>query len=115
MGEDKRYNGWANYETWAVSLWQDNEETSYLYAREAAREAIAAAAECDQVRDGIWPIDRAPVFILADRLKSEYDDARPDVGASVWADLLSAALGEVNWHEIAEQLINEVKFEEGES
>ena len=23
------YNGWTNYETWAVKLWMDNEEGSY--------------------------------------------------------------------------------------
>ena len=34
MGGDKAmsYNGWANYETWNVALWMDNEETSYQYA-----------------------------------------------------------------------------------
>ena len=29
--ETKRYNGWANYETWIVKLWLDNEETSYRF------------------------------------------------------------------------------------
>jgi hypothetical protein len=25
------YNGWTNYETWAVSLWLGNEESSYRH------------------------------------------------------------------------------------
>ena len=27
------YNGWANYETWNVALWMDNDESSYQYAK----------------------------------------------------------------------------------
>ncbi len=35
LGGDKTmsYNGWANYETWNVALWMDNDETSYEFAR----------------------------------------------------------------------------------
>jgi len=28
------YNGYTNYETWAVKLWMDNEEPTYDYWRE---------------------------------------------------------------------------------
>ena len=31
MSQD--YNGWANYETWNVALWMDNDEISYELAR----------------------------------------------------------------------------------
>ena len=27
------YNGWANYETWNVTLWLGNDETMYNFAR----------------------------------------------------------------------------------
>jgi hypothetical protein len=26
--KDARYNGWTNYETWAVKLWIDNDEAT---------------------------------------------------------------------------------------
>ena len=29
MNNEKTYNGWTNYETWAVGLWIDNEQGSY--------------------------------------------------------------------------------------
>jgi len=31
---DDKYNGWANYETWNVALYIQNEESLYLAARE---------------------------------------------------------------------------------
>jgi len=30
---NQEYNGWANYETWNVALWMDNDEISYELAR----------------------------------------------------------------------------------
>lgn len=44
-GQDNRYQGWTNYETWAVKLWMDNEEPSYLHWKETTRAIIAAAKE----------------------------------------------------------------------
>ena len=38
MNEERKYNGWTNYETWATALWLDNERESYDYWREQARE-----------------------------------------------------------------------------
>ena len=39
------YNGHPNYETWLVSLWIDNEETSHLYWRETAEEVLRDVRE----------------------------------------------------------------------
>ena len=34
--ENEKYNGWTNRETWATKLWIDNNEETYLEAREVA-------------------------------------------------------------------------------
>lgn len=93
---EKTYNGWTNYETWVVKLWMDNDETSYRAQGELAEEA----RENDD-----------PQSWLAEHLKEDYEDASTTIleasnsGTSVWADLLGAALNEVNWWEIAEAIL----------
>lgn len=102
------YCGWKNYETWAVSLWIGNEEASYLHWSLEARRAMRRAAKCRQVRQGVWTAEEAKVFLLADRLKKDFTDGSPlaDV-CSVYADLLNAALSEVDWNKIARHLLDE--------
>lgn len=110
---DRTYNGWTNYETWNVKLWIDQEEGSY-------REWRAISQECwDEAGDGvsnyakftgreIFTREERAVLALEDRLKSDLEEQMPDLGASMWSDLLSAAFQEVNWHEIATSMIGEV-------
>lgn len=107
MSEDHRYNGWTNYETWAVSLWMDNEEGSYRYVRELARLCLKDAPDASQVEDGIWTVEEAARFGLEDRLKEEYEEAMPELDG-VWSDLLRGAFSEVDWLEIARNVLEEV-------
>jgi DNA-directed RNA polymerase specialized sigma24 family protein len=97
------YNGWTNYETWAVKLWMDNEQGSYNYWREATQEAWEHPAR-NQFIDSHR--DRARLA-LADRLKDEHEENAPTSEASIYTDLLSAALSEVNWNEIADSLLDD--------
>ena len=106
----KRHNGWANYETWAVALWIGNEQGSYDYWREATQEAW-------EEEDGTDDRASAAAFRLANRLKEEIevaaqewadgDGARPRP-ACLYNDLLSAALSEVDWVEIARNWIDDI-------
>lgn len=82
------YNGWSNYETWNVALWLDNEQGSYDDMRQAARDA-----------------GKGNEYKLSQTIKDYVLEFQPDLGASMFADLLNAALSEVDWYEIAEHYL----------
>ena len=104
---DKGYNGWKNYETWNVKLWIDNEQGSSEYWAEQATDvwddARAGDAYASETRK------EGACRVLADMLKDQFEEAKPEV-QGMWADLLNAAMSEVDWYEIAENMLEE--FEE---
>ena len=106
---DTKYNGWTNYETWCVKLWLDNERGTYLEVTEHASEVYAEATE-----EAGAPLDTSfsnTAYELAEWLK-EYitgEDNAPDLGASVYGDLLNAAFSEVNWLEMATSYLDDAK------
>ena len=102
---EKRYNGWTNYGTWTTALWLDNNERSHNYWREIAGEFKLAAPQENQFEKGYWSIEEAARFMLADRLKEQIEERSPLQEASLYSDLLAAALQEVNWSEIAGHLL----------
>jgi hypothetical protein len=99
---EERYNGWKNYPTWAVNLWLSNDEPLY-------REALARTAEIIEDPPHVseyWNEEETRRYNVADMLKDWVtDDLAPDLGASFAADLMGYALGEVDWHEIADAWI----------
>lgn len=106
---EKTYNGWTNYETWNLALWIDNEQGSQEYWRERA-------AECFKDARGMADItgddrERDARAALAEELKSQTEENVPEIGNSFYADVLNAAISEVNWYEIAGNWIDEVKDE----
>jgi hypothetical protein len=97
---DTTYNGWRNHETWNVALWLGNDEGLYHATRDLVRDALESTSVVSGQRD--------KVGMVADALQSfVVDDLAPDLGASFAQDLLSSALGSVDWYEIAESLIED--------
>lgn len=109
--EDGRYNGWANYETWAVSLWLDNDESSYRYWREVAAGLWRESSNMSRVVDGYWTRTEAASFDLAEQLKEAINDGVPLRESSLYSDLLLAAIAEVDWLEIAKHWLIEIECE----
>jgi hypothetical protein len=100
----ERYNGWANYETWSVALWLDNEAFSYHYWRERARECLEEATKGRSLSRA----EQASAA-LASLLKEELEEGSPLAEqATLYADLLGSALSDVNWHEIAKHYLEGV-------
>jgi hypothetical protein len=101
MDDEKKagnYNGWTNYETWAVKLWFDNEEASYRNWTERARSLKGREDDACQ---------------FADELKESVAEGNPLADeSSLYADLLSAAISEVDWFEIARSYLDDVEDED---
>ena len=102
--KEQGYNGWKNYETWVVNLWMDNDEASYSYWNDAAKEAKK-----------VYEKEEDAEYALAKRLKHEYENAAEEASEDnkgaykgVFGDLLNAALSEVDWDEIAKAKLDEV-------
>lgn len=115
MGQEKGYNGWTNYQTWATALWIDNDEGTQDIVNEMAADAWQDSAQHENVRSGVWTREQAARFTLADRLEEFVrEEMIPDLGATLPADLLGAAVSEVDFREIAEHYLDEVDKEEDE-
>lgn len=93
------YNGWSNYETWCVNLWIENDYGSYKHWQKEAHDACTTADDRDEA------VDR-----LAGALKAEHEESMPELRGP-WADMLNAAMGEVDWHEIAGYMVDAEKHE----
>ena len=105
MNSQQKYNGWANYETWCVNLWLTNEEGTDCYWREQAAERLAEAEA--RPEQHLTPRERAAVA-LADQLREELTGEEIIPGANLYSDLLNAALGEVDWHDIADSFLEDI-------
>ena len=105
---DTTYNGWTNYETWIWKLWLDNDQGSQEYWAERAQDAYN-----DAVPDFDWETKESrAVYDLAEWLQSEADESAESFMADQsgpFADLLNAAIGRIEWREIAQSLIDDIE------
>lgn len=93
---DTTYNGWRNYPTWVTKLWMDNDQGSSEYWNDIAKQALEDA-DCDK--------DDA-ANTLAQMLEDSHDETMPELDG-VYADLMNHALGQVDWREIADNLLSD--------
>jgi len=104
------YNGYSNYETWAVQLWIDNTESKSAFWRRLAEEVYNHQAS-EQVH--FSKVEDA-TCILAEKLRDSYNNGMErilndaNVNGTVWADLLNASVCAVNFGEIAKNLMESV-------
>jgi hypothetical protein len=104
------YNGYSNYETWAVQLWIDNTESKSSYWRRLAEEIYNHQAK-EQTH---FSKAEDASCILAEKLRDSYNNGMErilndaNVNGTVWADLLNASVCAVNFGEIAKNLMESV-------
>jgi hypothetical protein len=106
MSGEQNHNGWANYPTWCVNLWLSNDEGLY----HATTELVAATVAEPPHTSEYWNSAETARYNVADALEefvtSDIDDGglMPTLDGFP-SDLLGYALGEVNWHELADAWI----------
>ena len=99
------YQGWTNRATWSVNLWIDNDDYNQDYLHEEAMEAYLNAEATEySTRHCVAAVD------LAEQIKDQYEESMPELDG-IYGQLLQGALFEVNWIEIAERLIDDIKDE----
>ncbi len=86
----QKYNGWTNYETWNYKLWLDNNQATYDAVRTLAKKHNDA-------------------YELSIELSKVAHDNAPLLEASFYSDVMTASIREVNFFEIAESYLEEIK------
>jgi hypothetical protein len=106
MSDDERYNGWRNHETWCVNRWLDNEESSDRSWRDQAKHIWHRACA-----DATFSRREIATHTLAEALKEELTEAIPEL-TGLWQDLLVGSLSAVDWHEIADGMLDALPDDE---
>lgn len=105
MEKKSDYQGWTNYETWAMAWGLNNDRDSHEFIIEQAKELLS---ESDTTRDS-GSYSSADVA-LADTIKEMVEEGNPLAdSASVYSDLLNGAIEEIDFREIAANFIDTAK------
>lgn len=111
MSESKGYQGYANYETWACALWIDNDHGLYDTRREMVRMTWTDSEYGENERENQSTEARSD---LSEILKNWIEEMAPTLGATMFSDLLTAAISEIDFYELADAWLNEEINENGE-
>ena len=99
---EKTYNGWSNYETWLVNLHIDNSEYTNEQKMEMAKQALIDT-EGDKA-EAERQLAEAIKEMVENEMLPEYIDNL------LLSDLLSSALQEVDFREIAENALIDLEY-----
>ena len=104
---EKGYQGWKNYETFALALWIDNDRDAYETAKATAFD-VAHEAEPEPKMRKRWPKEKhskIAIFAVADALKEWIEEQMPELEGP-WGSLLQSAFEEIDWTELAEHYLS---------
>lgn len=85
---NEAYNGWTNRETWLVNMWLNADKGHYN----------ALTDICDMFETVSEQAEEIKHWVIANEQWTNSEENQ----VGLWRDLVHAALGRVNWQEIAE-------------
>ena len=83
----KEYNGWTNYDTWAVNLWLTNDHSTDKFLTEVVLSKQEKWEKAEELKHFVES---------SESMEKVFEDA------SLASDLLGSALEDVDWLEIIE-------------
>ena len=102
--ETKTYQGWTNYETWAVKLWFDNDWGIYRFLTDASKTIWEKVEPCKyHSKEGNF------THYLSKFLKEHVEEFKPKLENTMYSDLMNYAIQQVNFREIAESYLADLK------
>jgi len=110
----EKYNGYSSYETWLVSVWIDNDQRHINHWVDVAKHHYNIAEDSKHFTKR----EEAIISFSGDMAEC-YGDRVPDSDdiGGLWSDMLHAALGSVDWYELAakymDQYLESVAEKEG--
>ena len=90
--KNREYNGYSNYETWNFMLWAGNDQPLYKLVQKAVK-------RCKELGGDISD--------LANDLNDITHEEAQELKTSFYSDVMMASVREVNYHEVAKQLLEE--------
>ena len=84
-----------------MKLWLDNEQGTQELQREWVEQAKATS------KHEVWTREETTRFTLADMIKEFVQENTPDIGASMYSDLLGSAIDNVDFQEIADNILSD--------
>lgn len=108
----EKHNGWANYNTWLVYTWMNNDEDSQKFFTEMVKEVYTVAED-----QQYFTKQEEAVIMMAERLKEYFEEQMYFEGKTMYGlisglmrDMLHGALSEVDWHEIASHSVEDMEL-----
>jgi hypothetical protein len=86
----EKYNGWTNWETWNYMLWSDSNGLSDWYREYAVDNKSTVEDVAEMLENEVW---------------QNYEE---QIITGFFGDVVSNAIREINFHEIAESILEGV-------
>ena len=108
--ENRKYNGWTNYETWNLKLWLDNSawgirEPNVFDTNIIQGNIKKICKKQNNEKDTIYEIHK----YIKEYVEKGFNNM--SLKPSFYSDVLSASIREVNFYEIAESYYEDYIYE----